>query len=303
MKILVMGKSGQFARSLAERAGNRRRYRVGRDWAVRRSIWAFPGRPETLFWSDVPTSLSMPPPIPLSIGAEDDRCHAFRLNAEGAGEVAAAAAAVGRAVIHISTDYVFDGSASGRLTKPRRPRPLAPTAASQAGGEEAVRAANPEASDRSHGLGVQSVWPQFRAHDVRCRRRHATSCASSTISAATRPARSISPTRCSPRTGGTGGAGGAKPSISPGPAKRVGPSLADAVMECRDGSAFARRRLVPISPVIGRHAPSVRQILSRQWQIRSMTSAVRMPDWRDPSPRSSRGWRGPSESGNPVHQL
>ena len=50
--------------------------------------------------------------------ADVDRCErepaeAFRVNAEGARNVAAAAAAVKAVLIHISTDYVFDGEKAG----------------------------------------------------------------------------------------------------------------------------------------------------------------------------------------------
>jgi dTDP-4-dehydrorhamnose reductase len=44
--------------------------------------------------------------------AEDDAAQAMSVNAAGAGNVAAAAERHGAAVIHLSTDYVFDGSSS-----------------------------------------------------------------------------------------------------------------------------------------------------------------------------------------------
>jgi dTDP-4-dehydrorhamnose reductase len=43
-------------------------------------------------------------------GAESDPLTAEAVNAVGAGHVAAAAAEVGASVVHVSTDYVFDGS-------------------------------------------------------------------------------------------------------------------------------------------------------------------------------------------------
>ena len=46
-------------------------------------------------------------------GAESDEAGAEAVNGEGAGNVAAAAAAVGAWVVHVSTDYVFDGTKSG----------------------------------------------------------------------------------------------------------------------------------------------------------------------------------------------
>ena len=43
-------------------------------------------------------------------GAETHRTEAFAVNAEGAGNVARAAAEAGAWLLHVSTDYVFDGS-------------------------------------------------------------------------------------------------------------------------------------------------------------------------------------------------
>src|SRR5690348_14231466 len=42
-------------------------------------------------------------------GAEADRPGAFRVNAIGAATVAGAAAGAGARLVHVSTDYVFDG--------------------------------------------------------------------------------------------------------------------------------------------------------------------------------------------------
>src|SRR5215472_12220318 len=55
--------------------------------------------------------------------AEDDKEAAFAVNRDGAGFVAAAAKAAGVPVIHLSTDYVFDGSkqAPYRETDPTNP--------------------------------------------------------------------------------------------------------------------------------------------------------------------------------------
>ena len=43
-------------------------------------------------------------------GAEDDEAHATEVNAAGAGHCASAATAAGAWTLHISSDYVFDGS-------------------------------------------------------------------------------------------------------------------------------------------------------------------------------------------------
>ncbi|MFH4247382.1 sugar nucleotide-binding protein, partial [Acinetobacter baumannii] len=44
-------------------------------------------------------------------GAEADEEAALAINGAGAGNVARAAAEVGAAIVHVSTDYVFDGRA------------------------------------------------------------------------------------------------------------------------------------------------------------------------------------------------
>jgi dTDP-4-dehydrorhamnose reductase len=73
--------------------------------------------------------------------AETDRDTAFRVNRDGPAALAAACAARGIPLIHLSTDYVFDGAG----TRPYRPddavAPLGVYGASKEQGEQAVRAA------------------------------------------------------------------------------------------------------------------------------------------------------------------
>jgi dTDP-4-dehydrorhamnose reductase len=80
--------------------------------------------------------------------AEGNEQKAFAVNADGAGNVARACAAVGARLIHISTDYVFDGTFAGA------PHPYEPSDAtnpqsvygrSKLAGEQAVLAALPGA--------------------------------------------------------------------------------------------------------------------------------------------------------------
>ncbi|HEU0153047.1 MAG TPA: dTDP-4-dehydrorhamnose reductase, partial [Arenimonas sp.] len=72
--------------------------------------------------------------------AEDEPALAHRINAEAPGQLARACAAAGIPLVHLSTDYVFDGSARRPL---RESDPVAPLGAYGLGkwqGEEAVRA-------------------------------------------------------------------------------------------------------------------------------------------------------------------
>jgi dTDP-4-dehydrorhamnose reductase len=78
-------------------------------------------------------------------GAEAREQAAFAVNAVGAANVARASAHHGAALVHLSTDYVFDGTA----TEPYRPdAPIAPVNAygrTKAAGEWAVRSEHPGA--------------------------------------------------------------------------------------------------------------------------------------------------------------
>jgi dTDP-4-dehydrorhamnose reductase len=78
--------------------------------------------------------------------AETDRETAFRVNAEAPGAIAHAAADVGAAVVHVSTDYVFDGASARPYAEADTPNPLSVYGASKLAGERAVLAANPRAA-------------------------------------------------------------------------------------------------------------------------------------------------------------
>ena len=71
--------------------------------------------------------------------AESEPEVAFLVNRDGAANVAAAAASVGAPVIHLSTDYVFDGNKDGAWTEDDPIAPLSVYGASKAAGEAAVR--------------------------------------------------------------------------------------------------------------------------------------------------------------------
>ena len=73
--------------------------------------------------------------------AEADAPAAYRANADGAGALAAACAAEGVPLVHISTDYMFDGSKPGAYVETDPIAPLGVYGASKAAGEAAVRRA------------------------------------------------------------------------------------------------------------------------------------------------------------------
>ncbi len=75
--------------------------------------------------------------------AESEPEAAARGNIEGPCVLAAATAAAGVPIVHLSTDYVFDGSKPGAYTEDDPIAPLGVYGRTKAEGEEAVRAANP----------------------------------------------------------------------------------------------------------------------------------------------------------------
>jgi dTDP-4-dehydrorhamnose reductase len=81
--------------------------------------------------------------------ADVDRCEtdhelAYRVNAVGPHNLALAARRCGAALLHLSTDYVFDGSKGSPYDELDTPNPLSVYGRSKLGGEERVREVLPE---------------------------------------------------------------------------------------------------------------------------------------------------------------
>jgi dTDP-4-dehydrorhamnose reductase len=72
--------------------------------------------------------------------AEDEAERAFRLNRDGAENVAAGAAAARAPLIHLSTDYVYDGAKQSPYVETDAPRPIGVYGASKLAGESAIAA-------------------------------------------------------------------------------------------------------------------------------------------------------------------
>lgn len=145
MRMAVTGRRGQVVKSLVDR-GAIGGYKV------------MPlGRPELdLASHDGDTMLRaldrLQPDIIVSAAAytavdraESERDLAFTINADGAGRIAAAAVALGVPLIHLSTDYVFDGSASVPYAEDAPTGPTGIYGASKMAGEKAVLESHPGA--------------------------------------------------------------------------------------------------------------------------------------------------------------
>jgi dTDP-4-dehydrorhamnose reductase len=75
-------------------------------------------------------------------GAESDEATALAVNGAGPGNVARAAADIGARVVHVSTDYVFDGSSSRPYVEADEPAPRSAYGRTKLAGEGAVLAAS-----------------------------------------------------------------------------------------------------------------------------------------------------------------
>src|SRR4051794_15828628 len=85
-------------------------------------------------------------------GAEASEARARRVNGDGAGHVARAAAETGARIVHVSTDYVFDGAKRTPWVESDPVGPLQAYGRTKLAGEDAVAAANPE-----HAI-VRAAW-------------------------------------------------------------------------------------------------------------------------------------------------
>lgn len=84
--------------------------------------------------------------------AEEHEDVALRVNADAAGNLARAGAHVGARVVHVSTDYVFDGVNDRPWVESDHPRPLGAYGRTKLAGEEQVMLATPE-----HAI-VRTAW-------------------------------------------------------------------------------------------------------------------------------------------------
>ena len=142
MRLLVTGAGGMLGRDVVVAAHARGYECVGLERgqlditderAVEAAVVA--AAPEVIVncaaWTDVD-------------GAEENEAAALAVNGGGAGNVARAARAAGVRLVHVSTDYVFDGTATRPYVETDRPAPRTAYGRTKLAGEEAVLAAAPE---------------------------------------------------------------------------------------------------------------------------------------------------------------
>jgi dTDP-4-dehydrorhamnose reductase len=140
MKLLVTGAAGMLGRDLMLAAGNAGHDVVGfghRELDVTDAAALAKKldleRPDIVINSAAWTAVD---------DAEQSEPAAFAVNGTGAGNVAGAAAAVGAAVVYVSTDYVFDGAKGEPYVESDQPAPLSAYGRTKLAGEEATAAAN-----------------------------------------------------------------------------------------------------------------------------------------------------------------
>lgn len=138
MKLLLLGGTGQLGREILLHAGP--------DLSIvaptRRDLDL--ARPETIATyvaaQDVDVIVNAAAYTAVD-KAESERDLAFALNAEAPGRLATAAAARGIPLVHVSTDYVFDGTKGAPYLPSDPVAPLGAYGAGKEAGERAVRAA------------------------------------------------------------------------------------------------------------------------------------------------------------------
>ncbi len=150
MRLLVTGAGGMLGRAVVEAAT-----RLGHD--VRAASRAELDITDAAAARDVVADARAQAVINCAAytdvdGAESDWARAEAVNCTGAGNVAAAAARAGASVVHVSTDYVFDGSKREPWLESDPTGPLGVYGETKLGGEHAVAEANAR-----HAI-VRTAW-------------------------------------------------------------------------------------------------------------------------------------------------
>lgn len=141
MKVLVLGAGGQLGHALMQAtwpAGTRLVGMARPDFDLAR-----PDDAETAVAAHAPNLVVNATAYTAVDKAESEPEQAYAINRDGPARLAEATARRGIPLVHVSTDYVFDGSKPTPYTEDDPTAPVNTYGASKAAGEEAVRAANP----------------------------------------------------------------------------------------------------------------------------------------------------------------
>ena len=149
-RILVIGHAGQLATALAEKSWpadiavaclGRDRIDLAQPSLAREAVIA--EKPDLVINAAAYTAVDK---------AESEPGLAFTINRDGPAALAEACLAIGAPLIHVSTDYVFDGSKRGAYVEEDPVNPASVYGASKEAGESAIRARLP-----THVI-IRSSW-------------------------------------------------------------------------------------------------------------------------------------------------
>jgi len=149
MKILIIGARGMLGRDL-QPILSRRHEVIGTD--LHDLDITRPGQTEEAIDSLRPDVVINLAAITDVDGCESHKEMAFAVNAQGALHVARGCAASGTRLIHLSTDYVFDGTSPIPHTEEDPPRPLNVYGESKLLGERGIQEAG------GHSLILRTAW-------------------------------------------------------------------------------------------------------------------------------------------------
>lgn len=160
-KLLVFGAGGQVGSHLLETAGRLGRDAVGRTHAE--TDICDPCAVGKALAEEKPGFVVNAGAYTAVDKAESDADTAFKVNRDGAEVVASAACKAGVPLLHLSTDYVFDGRATRPYTETDSVGPQGAYARSKEAGERAVMAAH----DRHLILRTAWVYGPFGTNFLR----------------------------------------------------------------------------------------------------------------------------------------
>ncbi|UWF78185.1 bifunctional dTDP-4-dehydrorhamnose 3,5-epimerase family protein/NAD(P)-dependent oxidoreductase [Microbacterium neungamense] len=138
-KILVTGADGQLGRALRQRLGDQPHI----EYAARADLdLTDPSLPGARRWRDYGTIVNAAAYTAVDLAeTPDGRRDAWRANADAPARLARIAAEHGITLVHVSSDYVFDGTKDGAYTEDDPLSPLGVYGQSKAAGDVAVATA------------------------------------------------------------------------------------------------------------------------------------------------------------------